>query len=141
MHTTYELVYCSTARPDLTQKDIQNILKESRPHNVKNGITGCLLFYDQEFIQIIEGAKEEVCRLFEKIKNDDRHSAVYLIAEGNKEERSFERWSMAYQHYADENAFNKQFKSNFLRFSDLIEKPTLASEVFWEMSKLILTQS
>ena len=51
----YELVYCSLAKPDLGAADIAAILKTSTENNLRKNITGCLLYYKHEFIQILEG--------------------------------------------------------------------------------------
>ena len=92
----YELLYCSSARQDLTNDDIVKILSTSRKCNTDNGVTGCLLYFDEQFIQILEGDAETVKKLFSKIENDDRHSNVVLLAENYKEKRFFVDWNMAF---------------------------------------------
>ena len=56
----FELIYYSTASPDLSTNDILNILENSRDFNSKNEITGCLLYHNNEFVQLIEGEEEAV---------------------------------------------------------------------------------
>ena len=56
----FELIYYSTASPDLSKNDILNILENSRDFNSKNEITGCLLYHNNEFVQLIEGEEEAV---------------------------------------------------------------------------------
>lgn len=60
----YELIYYSTANPTLNANDISNILKTSRDFNLKNDITGCLLYYNNEFIQILEGDRMAIKKLY-----------------------------------------------------------------------------
>jgi len=92
----YELLYCSSARRDLTDDNIKNILLTSRKRNTKYGITGCLLYYNKQFIQILEGNKESVKQLYDNILIDIRHRDIILLAENEKEKRFFVDWNMAF---------------------------------------------
>ncbi len=137
----YELIYCSVANPNLAEKDTADILAKARDFNSKNDITGCLLFHNNEFIQILEGDKKILQDLIEKIKKDDRHSNVMVLAENTIEKRVFDKWSMAYHKIENNDVINVDrliFVNNFLTLSELIAKPTHASRVFWYMAKQLL---
>ena len=137
----YELVYCSITEPNMKYDDVLNILEKSRDYNIKHNISGCLLLYNKQIVQIIEGEKDIVQGLFKKIKKDKRHKRVLLLTQGPKEERYFPNWSMAFRELR-ENDFNKiiekNFINNFTAFADLAEKPTLAMHTFWSTAKQIL---
>jgi hypothetical protein len=137
----YELVYCSQAESNVMYDDILNILKMSRESNSKNNITGCLLFYKKQFVQIIEGEKDRVQELYERIKTDSRHENILLLAENVKEERHFPNWNMAFQSL-DSSTFgkfiDKNLIDNFNAFADLAEKPTVTIHFFWSMVKRII---
>ena len=92
----YELLYCSSARQDLTDDDIKNILLTSRKLNTNYDITGCLLYYNKHFIQILEGNKKSVKQLYNNILIDVRHRDIMLLAENEKEKRFFVDWNMAF---------------------------------------------
>jgi hypothetical protein len=139
----FELIYCSAAKDGLTSTDISDILKIARDFNKKNNITGCLLYHNNEFIQILEGDKKIVQELYSKIVKDIRNFNVDLIAEGEKTEKSFENWSMAYKEFNKNDLHNLNetiFKSNIIAFSELIDKPTYAVKLFWYMAKQLLTE-
>ena len=139
----FELIYCSAAKDGLTSTDISDILKIARDFNKKNNITGCLLYHNNEFIQILEGDKKIVQELYSKIVKDIRNFNVNLIAEGEKTEKSFENWSMAYMEFNKNDLHNLNetiFKSNIIAFSELIDKPTDAVKLFWYMAKQLLTE-
>ncbi|MDN3654223.1 BLUF domain-containing protein [Ferruginibacter paludis] len=91
----YQLIYCSIARPGLYPADIKAILNTSRNFNWANDITGCLIYYNDEFIQILEGKKLTVKKMYEKIEQDDRHFSVIMMSEEEADERIFSNWSMA----------------------------------------------
>lgn len=137
----YELIYCSNAHSNLKDEDISDILGKARDFNFKNGITGCLLLHNNEFIQILEGDKKILKDLIEKIKKDVRHSHVMVLAENEIEKRVFDQWSMAYHKVENDDVINVDkiiFVNNFLTLSELIAKPTHASRVFWYMAKQLL---
>lgn len=137
----YEIVYCSKASHDLTQKDINDILKTAHDFNKRYHITGCLLYYNHEFLQILEGDKERIQDLYSLIYEDDRHTDIIMLAEGEKTERTFNDWSMAYQELSDDDiaGIGKElFKSNFIAFSELAEKKTFPMILFWNSAKQLL---
>ena len=139
----YELIYCSVAKQDLKEEDISDILEKARDFNSKNDITGCLLLHNNEFIQILEGDKKILQDLFKRIELDKRHINVMLLAEDEKKERIFDKWSMAYHKIGDNDVVNVDrilFVNNFLTLSELIAKPTHATRVFWYMAKQLLQE-
>lgn len=133
-----ELVYCSKAKPGLTREDISNILETAREFNSKNNITGCLLFHNEEFIQVLEGERNVVEELYSNIVKDERHFSAYLIASEEKQDRIFTKWSMAFHEFNREDIERRDFVNNFTSFADLAEKPTDAVELFWGVAKVIL---
>ena len=137
----YELIYRSTSKRDITKVDISEILNVARDFNSQNEISGCLLFHNNEFIQILEGDKIKVETLYEKIKKDETHFNVLLITKGEKTDRIFKNWSMAYHELKNEDVENISkdlFIKNFILMSEITEKPTNAIRLFWYMSKLLL---
>ena len=133
----YELIYCSSSSNDLNSDDLKDILNTARTFNTKNDITGCLLYYKNKFIQILEGEKNIVQELYNNISNDKRHINTILVAEGEKVERSFDNWSMAFYELSDDDV-KDLFVDNFIAFSDIVKKPTFSSIVFWNMAKELL---
>ncbi len=137
----FELIYRSTAIDTLKSSDILDILNTSKKWNSAHGITGCLLYYNHEFVQILEGDKMEVKNLFCQIQKDKRHTNVFLVNEDEKSDRTFKNWSMAYHELkkSEINDMKKQnFIDSFLTISELAEKPTNAVKLFWALSQNIL---
>ena len=132
-----ELVYYSQANNDLTAVDISNILKTARDFNSENQITGCLLYNNNEFLQILEGEKKVVMELFESIKKDKRHSNVMLLALDYKNDKMFDEWSMAFQEIDGTEQDKKIFSDNIAAFSEITDKPTQVIDLFWALAKHI----
>ena len=93
-----ELLYCSVSVvPHLTYEDLDHILVSARQRNLSEGITGMLLYYRGEFVQILEGEKESVENVYEKfIGPDSRHTALNKVCENTISHRSFSQWSMGF---------------------------------------------
>jgi hypothetical protein len=139
----YEITYCSLANPDLKMESIRHILEEARDFNEKNNITGCLLYHNREFIQILEGDKETLQDLFAKIGRDSRHSDILLLAEGDKESRTFYQWSMAFHELSPEDlqGIGKEvFVDNFMTFASMAEKRTFPAMLFWSRAQQLLVK-
>lgn len=92
----YELVYVSLARLPMDESGLRDLLTRAREANGRNGITGLLLYHEREFMQLIEGEREAVKRLFDVIERDPRHERVDVIWEGPVLRRSFQQWSMGF---------------------------------------------
>ena len=85
----HELSYCSTSNNTITQIDINNILNTANTFNKENNITGCLLYYKNEFVQWLEGEKSILLDLFKLIKKDDLHNHVIRLLSSNKDKQDF----------------------------------------------------
>ena len=89
------LIYVSRAVQSMSEPTLDALLKKPRVFNLSNGITGCLLYQDGYFMQMLEGRREVLFALMEKIKCDPRHSDVQIVIEGQAGRRVFLDWSMA----------------------------------------------
>jgi hypothetical protein len=93
-----ELLYCSVSEtPQLTNVDLDHILASARRRNALEKITGMLLYYRGEFVQILEGEKKSVENMYEKfIGPDPRHTALNKVHQNTISHRSFSEWSMGF---------------------------------------------
>jgi len=62
--------------------------------NRRLGVAGCLWFDSNGFMGVLEGERGVVLPLFERIRRDDRHTDVELVADSELSARSFERFEM-----------------------------------------------
>lgn len=93
----YQLIYRSTYRLGRIGSPLpllREILKVSAERNRAASITGFLLFDGTTFVQILEGEREAVFSMFERIAADERHRDVSVIEEGEIGGRVFGRWAM-----------------------------------------------
>lgn len=90
------IIYVSSGIKIFSDIEINDLLKVSRANNLENNITGLLLYSDGNFMQIIEGLKDDVDKTYQKIVNDTRHKNIILIANKAIKERSFVDWNMGF---------------------------------------------
>ena len=90
------LLYVSRPVEPLTTTVTGSILATAQAHNTANGITGALCQGQGLFLQVLEGERSAVNRLFGRIVLDRRHRDVELLQMEEITERRFGQWSMAY---------------------------------------------
>jgi hypothetical protein len=96
-HPMLSLVYTSSATQPFTEEELSELLESSRAGNRSRGITGLLLHRDGEFVQILEGDRDEVEHLMGRIVQDRRHRDVRILLKEPLHERRFAHWTMGYE--------------------------------------------
>lgn len=90
------LTYASSSTRPFGKPELLDLLAVSRRNNQAVGVTGMLLFKDGNFLQVLEGEREAVRLLFDKIGRDDRHTGLLVLRHVEQEQRDFAQWSMAF---------------------------------------------
>ena len=88
------LMYASRATETVRPEALNAILKKSTHNNPGVGITGVLCFSGEIFLQVLEGGRSQVSKLYNRIAQDPRHRDVVLLSYEEIEERSFAGWAM-----------------------------------------------
>lgn len=95
------LTYMSTAAVPFGADRVADLLRQSRENNERAGLTGMLLFKDGRFMQVLEGAEEDVRERYRVIAADPRHSDVTMLLDETMEGRRFPQWTMGFPAPAD----------------------------------------
>ena len=95
MSSLYQIVYTSTATAPFGRTELMELLKGSVRRNTRAGITGLLLYQSGAFMQALEGEKEALTALFEKISHDPRHHHIIRLIQGPIQERNFPNSAIA----------------------------------------------
>lgn len=88
------LMYASRATAPGHHDDLASILKKSRVNNPAAGITGLLCCSGTIFLQVLEGGRAAVNRMYHRIAADPRHHDVTLLSYEEIDERDFAGWAM-----------------------------------------------
>lgn len=86
-----------------SNEEIIDILNVSRVNNARLGVTGLLIYHEGSIIQILEGEKEVLYTLYNKIIKDTRHKAIIKVLDFSITERNFREWSMGFKQVSNEN--------------------------------------
>ena len=88
------LMYASRAVDAVDQDALVAILRKSKTNNPSCGVTGVLCYSGGIFLQVLEGGRGAVNRLYSRIVTDPRHSQVELLSYEEIGERRFAGWAM-----------------------------------------------
>lgn len=93
----YRVVYMSRATRAFSDKDLEKLLESSKKSNSEKNLTGILIVKGRTFLQCLEGEKNSVIEVYEKIKKDKRHNQIIDLIEEDTDTRLFPNWSMGYK--------------------------------------------
>lgn len=105
------LLYASTAQEGVDLNEFKRILAQAQSNNDQRDLTGMLAFNSKLFLQVLEGARDQVNELYAKLLRDPRHHTVTVLSFKEIEERHWASWSMG---FAAPNADNRAL---FLKYS------------------------
>ena len=88
------LMYASRAAETVRPETLNAILKKSTHNNPGVGVTGVLCFSGEIFLQVLEGGRSQVSKLYNRIAQDPRHTDVVLLSYDEISERRFAGWAM-----------------------------------------------
>ena len=91
------IVYLSTAVRPFNQADLMALLAKSRQRNVQSNITGVLLYVHGSIVQVLEGEQPVLTALFDRIRQDPRHTQVKEVFNRPISHRLFSDWSMGFE--------------------------------------------
>jgi hypothetical protein len=93
------LVYFSLARPPEgrgVEHLMPGILWQGRRRNLDDGVTAVLVNVGPYFVQMMEGQRDVLTALFDRIYRDPRHSNVEMVDFSSIRTRELGDWSLAY---------------------------------------------
>lgn len=133
----YITIYVSQAASDLEKSDIQEIVTHAREFNLAHAITGCLIYENGFFMQLIEGRKTSIDLLMQKISHDKRHTDVKTIMKGYFDRRLFSEWNMGFwdiRHATDNSNIDVLFQKE-ISLRDISQDPRFCFAIFEGLAK------
>jgi len=91
-----ELSYVSKATHDMGLSSLVHLFDVSHKWNQGHELTGALFYESGHFAQIIEGRREDVLFIWEKIQKDDRHKILHQIEFEEIDQRLFPNWALRF---------------------------------------------
>ena len=100
----YQIIYHSLAAAEegINPEALAELLRQARAYNQDHRLTGLLLYADvtKEFVQVLEGPRDEVEKVYQRIARDARHKHAFVLHEGLAEYRMFPDWRMGFSRAA-----------------------------------------
>lgn len=140
----HELLFTSKAVKELTPQDLIHIHNQGARNNLKNDITGLLLYHNGEFVHLMEGEKQKVQDMCSKILLDKRHTDISLLLQDTTKRKYFENWSIAFQHFEE---IDTTQLSNYMKLPDLdhylssLRQASPAKSMFLFLTQTILNNN
>ena len=91
------LIYVSSATHDLSDLELDFLLQQSRDRNLRQHITGMLLYVNGSFMQVLEGDESDVDEIYAAIVEDDRNAGNIVLTHEPILTRDFPNWSMGFK--------------------------------------------
>ena len=89
----YRTIYSS--RPfGFDSGTLNGILSHAQQANPRVGITGALICREDVYLQLLEGPEEEVLKVLDRIRHDDRHLELRVHVAKQVPDRMFGKWAM-----------------------------------------------
>lgn len=88
--------------------ELARICEQSRANNLRDGITGLLVFDGRAFCQFVEGDERPLAALLARLEGDPRHRQMRLLQFGPLTgPRRFPLWRLGYAFSADPSAIQR----------------------------------
>ncbi|QNJ96918.1 BLUF domain-containing protein [Constantimarinum furrinae] len=124
---SHTICYISKAIDELDESGVKNIFDTTVRNNVRDNISGILLFQEGNFLQVLEGEKNKLKSLFSTIMEDSRHYRILPVINHYNDCRIFESYTstfsvvrdkqdlMKIKTYLEKHKDNFQYTGNILR--------------------------
>ena len=88
------LLYASRLNPETDPNQLARIHETANTRNAKHNVSGILIFGNDQFLQLLEGAPTDINKLYLNISRDPRNFDHLLLDYSEISERQFEAWAM-----------------------------------------------
>jgi Sensors of blue-light using FAD len=110
-------LYVSRAVGPQTGTVTANILATAQAHNAQHAISGVLCQGQGLFVQVLEGERGDINRLYASILKDPRHHDVQMLSFEEITKRRYPDWSMAHVVLPDDTAMVRMQHPEFDPYS------------------------
>ncbi|MGA9590743.1 MAG: BLUF domain-containing protein, partial [Salegentibacter sp.] len=86
----HAICYVSNADQSLTTSEINELLNFCEENNNLQDIKGILLYSEGNFFQVLEGEKEKVVDLYNRIQEDSRHYGIITVIDRDIPQGSYD---------------------------------------------------
>ncbi len=110
-----QIIYASALSKDEDDSCLPRILATAVANNARQGVSGMLLYINRSFLQVLEGDEAILDPLYEKIRQDPRHTRPMTLQIAPIETRQFPDWSMGLAHVSADELDRIGRKNDFFK--------------------------
>ena len=92
----HRLIYRSQATPMLHEADLPILMQKARSYNYQEELGGLLLYFQGQFLQVLEGPEPALSNLYARIQADPRHHDLHKLSYDPIAARTFPDWRMGF---------------------------------------------
>ena len=118
----YSIAYVSSASNYLCQADLTKVFDYTVDWNISHNISGFLVHHNGNFIQLLEGEKEELTDLFSRIRVDSRHHDLIILLKQDLAQKSFDDYQCGF--LISDSKLHTELKEYF-KYLKLLEDPQI----------------
>jgi hypothetical protein len=93
----WAITYVSRANAFVDAAQVEQLMVAARKRNLQLGISGMLVYFDETFMQYIEGPRPQLELVYRIIRKDSLHSGLIKLVKAGITERVFPDWSMLFE--------------------------------------------
>jgi hypothetical protein len=90
------LAYASSATRPFSPEELLDLLAVSRANNLRDDLTGMLLYRGGNFLQALEGPSDAIQATMRRIARDPRHRSITHLCDEAQVDRIFGAWTMGF---------------------------------------------
>jgi hypothetical protein len=133
------LIYVSSATRGMSEEELLSLLEQSRSRNIRQNVTGMMLYAGGNFFQVLEGDEKDVEEIYEAIVSDERNKGNIVIVKENINARTFPDWSMGFKHLTSQNkaAINgySEFLAREMEPEEFADKSNMVLDLLYQFKK------
>lgn len=97
------LIYISSATSWPAENDLKRLPEQARARNLRQNITGMLVYSNATYMQVLEGESHDVHEIFDAIRIDPRNNGIVKLLAASISQRNFPNWSMGFKELEKDN--------------------------------------
>lgn len=106
----HQLIYTCSLTRGVDHDAIVDIAAQARVNNERNGLTGVLLCHEGSVLQVLEGERDAVMDVYDRILVDSRANNPLVLVSRKIDTREFPQWSMGLRHVTESARAQQIFK-------------------------------
>lgn len=131
----YRLLYVSTQTEGIVC-DMGYLMEDAKLFNHQQGVTGALWYDGHRFLQLLEGTKAALNRVFNRIAQSQYHRDIDVLCFSEIDQRIYNDWAMS---YFGSSSHNREVAEQFAGGSDLCLR-SMPTKTLVEMLSFLETE-